>query len=264
MKLLNTEIVSNEKYNDNLFKMEIFSPYICNEVMPGQFINVRCSPPGLLDPVLRRPFSVFDVEKKFNVFSILYVVKGKGTKYLSTLEKGDNLDFVGPLGNGIDLSRTGKSFLLIGGGAGIAPLYFIAREAKSLGKEVFFAAGFKDRSFIRWERDLIELNINYTLFTEDGSWGEKGFITDYIQENMKVFKGYDVYCCGPRSMLKKLQSMYAKTDNNITALMEGMMACGVGVCNGCVIKIKKGKRGYSYVKVCKDGPSFNLREVIFD
>jgi dihydroorotate dehydrogenase electron transfer subunit len=264
MKILNGEIISNERYGDNLNRIGVFSPYICNEARPGQFVNIKCSPEGTMDPFLRRPFSIFDVEKNFNVFSILFFVRGKGTKYLSNLEKGDNLDFVGPLGNGVDLNMAGKSILLIGGGIGIAPLHFIATEAKKLKKEVFFVAGFKDKSYIRWERDLIELNINYAFLTEDGSWGEKGLVSDYIRENIEVFKDYDIYCCGPVNMLKKMQNIYEKTDNRLTALLEEMMACGVGVCNGCVVKIKKGKRGFSYNKVCKDGPAFDLREVIFD
>src|SRR4030042_3988594 len=154
MKLLSGEILSNEKYSNNLYKMEIFSPYICKDAQAGQFINVKCSPEGVLDPLLRRPFSIFDIEKKFNVFSILYWVKGKGTKFMSGLEKGDMLDFAGPLGKGIDMGRSEGNVLLIGGGIGIAPLYLIARLVSKVNKNVFFAAGFKDNSYLRWEKDL--------------------------------------------------------------------------------------------------------------
>jgi len=264
MKLLKGEIISNEKYNDKLYKTSIFSPSICKEAQPGQFINVKCAPHDLSDPLLRRPFSIFDIEEEFNVFTILYWVKGKGTRFLSYLEKGDILDFVGPLGCGIDLKETKGNILLIGGGIGIAPLYFIAKKAKMLKKNVFFAAGFKNRDCIRWEKDLIELKVNYIVLTEDGSWGEKGLVSDYIWRNIKMFKDYDVYCCGPTDMLRTLQNIYKGSNNKITALLEERMACGVGVCNGCVVKIKKGKRGFSYKKICQDGPAFDLKEVIFD
>jgi dihydroorotate dehydrogenase electron transfer subunit len=264
MKLLKGEIISNEKYSDNLFKISVFSPYICKESQPGQFVNVRCAYPGTLDPLLRRPFGIFDIEKKFNVFSILYRVRGKGTRFLSDLRKGDMIDFVGPLGNGIDLDSAGDNILLIGGGIGIAPLYLLARESAKMQKNVFFAAGFRNKDYLRWEEDLIELKINYAVFTEDGSWGEKGLVSDYIWNNLKLFKDYEVYCCGPVGLLKELKKNYMGTDNKITALLEEMIACGIGVCNGCVIKVKKGKRGFSYKKVCKDGPAFDLREVIFD
>ena len=264
MKLLSGEILSNEKYSNNLYKMEIFSPYICKDAQAGQFINVKCSPVGVLDPLLRRPFSIFDIEKKFNVFSILYWVKGKGTKFMSGLEKGDMLDFAGPLGKGIDLGRGESNVLLIGGGIGIAPLYLIARLVSKVKKNVFFAAGFKNNSYLRWEKDLVRLKINYAVLTEDGSWGEKGLVSDYIWNNINSFKNYDIYCCGPKDMLRTLQNIYKDKSNKVSVLLEEKMACGIGVCTGCVVKIKKGKDGFSYRKVCQDGPAFNLGEVIFD
>jgi len=264
MKLLNKEVLSNEKYSENLYKVGIFSPYICRNLEAGQFVNIKCSPEGMLDPLLRRPFSVFDIEEKFNVFSILYVVKGRGTKYLSEIKMGDNLNFAGPLGNGIDLGSSSDNILLIGGGIGIAPLHLIAKIAKEKKKNVFFAAGFKDNDYLRWEKDLIELKVNYSIFSEDGSWGEKGLVSDFIRENIKLFKKYDIYCCGPKEMLKALQGIYREKNNKITALLEEKMACGVGVCAGCAVKIRRGKRVFSYMKVCKDGPAFNLKEVIFD
>jgi dihydroorotate dehydrogenase electron transfer subunit len=264
MKLLNGEIVSNEKYSDNLYRMVIFSPYICREARPGQFINIRCAPEGVLDPLLRRPFAIFDIEEQFNVFSFLYLVKGRGTRFLSSLKKGDFLDFIGPLGKEIELAGCKNNILLIGGGIGIAPLYFIAKYAKRVKKNVFFAAGFRDRSYLRWEEDLIELKIDYAIFTEDGSLGDKGMVSDYMRDNIKTFKGYDVYCCGPVEMLKTLQNIYRKTKNEVNVLLEEKMACGVGVCNGCAVKIKKGEKGFNYKKICTDGPVFKLREVVFD
>ena len=264
MKLLSGEILSNERYGDNLYKMEVFSPYICNNAQPGQFINVKCSPDGSFDPFLRRPFAIFDIEKKFNVFSLLYLLRGRGTQIISRLEKGDILDFAGPLGKAVDLASSGANMLLIGGGMGIAPLNLIARIGLKTKNNIFFAAGFKDNTFLRWEKDLIRLKINYAVMTEDGSWGEKGLISDYIWDNLKTFQNYDVYCCGPRDMLKTLQNIYKNKKNKVTAFLEEKMACGVGVCAGCVVKIKKGSKGFSYQKVCVDGPAFNLGEVLFD
>lgn len=264
MEQLNGEIISNEKYSEDLYKMVIFSPYICREAGPGQFVNVRCAPAGIYDPLLRRPFGIFDIEEKFNVFSLLYRVRGRGTGFLSHLEKGDFIDFIGPLGKDIDLSVAKDDILLIGGGIGIAPLYLIAKQARIMKKNVFFAAGFKDRSYQRWEENLIELKIDYAIFTEDGSLGNEGMICDYIRDNVKLFTGYDVYCCGPKEMLRTLQNIYVKKSNKVSVLLEENMACGVGVCNGCVVKISRSKGRFHYKKICKDGPTFNLREVIFD
>ncbi|MDD3818430.1 MAG: dihydroorotate dehydrogenase electron transfer subunit [Actinomycetota bacterium] len=264
MKLLNGEIISNERYSEYLYKMVIFSPYICREARPGQFVNIRCAPEGIYDPLLRRPFSIFDIEEKFNVFSILYSVKGRGTEFMSHLEKGDLIDFIGPLGNYIDLAGTKNNVLLIGGGIGIAPLYLLAKQAVVMKKNVFFAAGFKDKSYQKWEDDLIELKIDYTIYTEDGSIGSKGMICDYIRSNIKLFNGYDVYCCGPKEMLKTIQNIYTKSSNRVSVLLEEKMACGVGVCNGCVVKVKHVKGEFRYKRICKDGPTFDIREVIFD
>ncbi len=264
MKLLSGEILSNERYGDNLYKMEIFSPYICKNAQPGQFINVKCSYEESLDPFLRRPFAIFDIEKKFNVFSLLYLLRGRGTQFISRLERGAMLDFAGPLGKAVDLASSGANMLLIGGGIGIVPLNLIAKIAVKMKNNVFFAAGFKDNTFLRWEKDLIRLKINYAVMTEDGSWGEKGLISDYIWDNLKMFENYDVYCCGPRDMLKTLQNIYKNKKNKVTAFLEERMACGVGVCAGCVVKIRKGSKGFSYQKVCEDGPAFDLGEVLFD
>jgi len=264
MKLLSGEILSNERYGDNLYKLEVFSPYICNNAQPGQFVNVKCSNDGSLDPFLRRPFAIFDIEKKFNVFSLLYLLRGRGTQFISRLERGDILDFAGPLGKAVDLTSSGVNMLLVGGGIGIVPLNLIARISVKMKNNVFFAAGFKDNTFLRWEKDLIRLKINYAVMTEDGSWGEKGLVSDYIWENLKTFENYDVYCCGPRDMLKTLQNIYKNKKNKATAFLEEKMACGVGVCAGCVVKIRKGSKGFSYQKVCEDGPAFNLGEVLFD
>ncbi|HEY5500648.1 MAG TPA: hypothetical protein VIK09_01540, partial [Candidatus Humimicrobiaceae bacterium] len=123
MKLIKGEIISNKKIGEDLFKMTVFSPYIIKNSIPGQFVNIKCSSGNTIDPLLRRPFSIHDLEPDFKVFSILYVLKGIGTEYLSKLNAGDILDFAGPLGNGIDTTeKENKNFLLIGGGIGIAPL----------------------------------------------------------------------------------------------------------------------------------------------
>ena len=265
MKILSGEIISNERYGKDLYKIEVFSPYICKNGGAGQFVSVKCSPQGVLDPFLRRPFSIYDIEEKFNVFSIFYLIRGKGTKFLSNQKKGDNLDFVGPLGKSIDIyNDTSKKFLLVGGGIGIAPLYLLAKFLLKEKKSVFFVAGFKDNNFIGWGRDLTRLKINYKIFTEDGSWGEIGLATDFVKENIGKYSSYKIYCCGPKNMLIKMQDILDGKNIVAAALLEERMACGVGVCKGCAVKIKDKKQKFIYKSVCKDGPVFNLMEVVFD
>jgi dihydroorotate dehydrogenase electron transfer subunit len=264
MKILNGEIISNERYSENLYRMDVFSPYICRNAEVGQFVNIKCSRDGILQPLLRRPFSIFDVEEKFNVFSVLYLVRGPGTRFMAGLDRGDILDFAGPMGNGINLDECRDRLLLIGGGIGIAPLNFVAKAAAAGKKSVFFVVGFKNNSYQRLEKDLIELGVEYNIYTEDGSLGERGIVTDYIRKNIRTFSDRDVYCCGPRDMLKELQRLYGGESSRVKAFLEERMACGVGVCAGCSVKVRKGKKGFSYRKVCQDGPAFDLKEVIFD
>jgi 2-polyprenylphenol hydroxylase and related flavodoxin oxidoreductases len=265
MRLLYGEILANKKYGENLLKLEVFSPYICRNCLPGQFINVKCAFDGVLDPLLRRPFSIYEIDKKFNVFSILYVVKGKGTDFLKRLDKGDVLDFLGPLGEGFKADEEIKNYLLLGGGIGVAPLCLIAKELSESGKNIFFLAGFKDETFFFWERDLIKIVRNYKIFTENGSFGEKGIPAIYLKENLHLYKDYKFIVCGPKEMLKNIQGILKGFPGiSAEALMEERMACGVGVCMGCVVKIKKSPRSVEYKKVCSDGPIFNLMEVVFD
>lgn len=265
MKLIKGEIISNKKIGEDLFKMTIFSPYIIKNSIPGQFVNIKCSSSNTIDPLLRRPFSIHDVEPDFKVFSILYVLKGKGTQFLSKLYAGDILDFAGPLGNGIDTTENeDKKFLLIGGGIGVAPLYFLAKRLVSEGKEVFFAAGFKNNNFLLFEKMLQGLKISYEIYSEDGMHGKKGLITDLLYERIDEFKKHEAICCGPVQMYKVLQNIFSFKNINAKALFEEIMACGIGVCKGCAMKFKNGKDDFEYKTVCKDGPVFNLMEAVFD
>ena len=263
MKLLTGEILLNKKYGDNLYKIEIFSPYICRNALPGQFVNVRCSYDDILDPLLRRPFSIYEIDAKFNVFSILYLTRGKGTNFITRLKKGEFLNFIGPLGESLKIEKHIKNYFLVGGGIGIAPLYIIAKTLVDTEKNVIFIAGFKDYNFYNWEKDLVKILRNYRLFTEDGSFGEKGSPVNYIKDNIKEFLDYNFICCGPKEMLRALQAIFMQYRINATAIIEEIIACGIGVCMGCVVKIKN-ENGILYKRVCKDGPAFNMMEVIFD
>lgn len=264
MELIRGEIITRKKYGENLFKLEIFSPYICRNSTGGQFVNVLCRDNRVMDPLLRRPFSIYEIDKNFNVFSILFLVKGKGTRFLSCLEKGDVLDFVGPLGNGFQPAASTFKFVLVGGGIGVAPLYNIARELQENGKSVQFFAGFKDETFFMWQRDIAKTVKNFTIFTENGSFGQKGIPSDFISENISRYKGHNFVVCGPKDMLKSLQGILTGKSIRSFAIMEERMACGIGTCLGCVLKIKAQDSNFEYKKVCSDGPVFDLMEVIFD
>jgi dihydroorotate dehydrogenase electron transfer subunit len=266
MKQLKGEIISNTKIGDGIYKMTIFSPYIAKNAIAAQFVNIRCSYNDNIIPLLRRPFSIHDIEQDFKVFSILYLIKGIGTDFLSKQSAGDIVDFIGPLGNGINVKDcNSNNFLLIAGGIGIAPLYYLAKVLSAQGKNVFFAAGFKNSNFMLFEKNLQQLKINYEIYSEDGLHGKKGLITDFVYEKIDDFKNYDIYCCGPVEMYKVLQTIFSYKKSNAMAIFEETMACGIGVCKGCVMKFKSmDGKGVVYKTVCKDGPVFNLMEAVFE
>jgi len=264
MEALKGEIVENKKYAHNLYKLEVFSPYICRSAEPAQFVNVKCSAENVSDPLLRRPFSIYDIDKQFNVFSILFLVKGKGTVFMANLKKGDMLDFVGPLGQGFKVPVNQQKYVLLGGGIGVAPLCLIAKNLIENGKSVSFIAGFKDETFYLWEKDLIKILRDYTIFSENGAFGQKGLPVSFIYENLGNFKGNQFIVCGPAEMLKQVQSIFKNKNISAMALMEERMACGIGTCMGCVLKIKKSNGEFEYKKICTDGPVFDLMEVCFE
>ena len=267
MKILKGEIVSNDRVGEDIFKMTVFSPYITKSSIPGQFVNIRCTESGVYDPLLRRPFSIYDVEDDFKVFSILYLLKGKGTKYLKMLQPGDSIDFMGPLGKGIETeTKSHKKYLLIGGGIGVAPLHFLAKDLHAKKNNVFLAAGFKDNNFLFFEKIAQSLKISYQFFSEDGTHGERGIITDFVNKKINEFKDYLIYCCGPVPMLKVLKELFIKNNmiEKAFGLFEEVMACGIGACKGCVIKTLDENNNHVYKTVCKDGPLFSLKEVVFE
>jgi dihydroorotate dehydrogenase electron transfer subunit len=173
------------------------------------------------------------------------------------------LDFSGPLGKSVNFAEYRKNLLLIGGGMGIAPLNLLAKLGLEAGKNILVLAGFKDSSLLRWERDLVRMDVKYRIFSEDGTWGELGLITDHIFDEHKVYKSHDVFCCGPVPMLKVLQKELVTENIKAAVFLEEKMACGIGVCNGCVVKVKKDSGGTDYRRVCREGPAFELSEVVF-
>lgn len=264
MDNLSGEVLANIKYGDGLHKIEIFSPYICKSALPGQFVNIKCSQYLNTDPLLRRPFSIYDIDKKFNVFSVFFIVKGRGTAHLSNIKKGEILDFIGPLGKGFVCDKSNNKYILIGGGIGIAPLYMIAKDLVEKDKSVSFIAGFKDETFFSWQRDIDKILRDYYIFTENGSFGQKGIPGDYIKTNIKIFAKSRIIICGPRQMLIQMQDIFKNEKIDAVVLMEETIACGIGACMGCVIKVKTDKNNYEYKRVCSDGPFFKLSEVCFD
>ena len=211
----------------------------------GQFVNIQLD--GLY---LRRPISVFDCED--GLLSIIYKVVGKGTEKMTTLSIGTELDILTGLGNGYDLSKVGAKPVLVGGGVGVPPMYYLAKKLIAAGKKPEIVVGFNTESEIFGVEFFEALGLNVTVTTVDGSRGIKGFVTNALET-----LDYDYICtCGPEPMLKAL---YRATECSGQYSFEERMGCGFGACMGCSCKTVTG-----YKRICKDGPILEKEEILWE
>lgn len=236
-------VVSNEIITPTLFILRLQYPEALPEIKAGQFVEILVE--GEKDAFLRRPISFHDVDYKNNQITLLVQVVGKGTDRLSQSKKGDKLNLIFPLGNGFTI--VGKKVLLVGGGCGAAPLLYLLRVLKQQNIETHTLIGCKDINHLFSKKEYQLLSSLYVT-TEDGSYGEKGFVTSHpiLQET------YDtIYCCGPTPMMKAI-SKHAKEKNIACYVsLEHSMACGIGVCLCCVAETKQGNK-----RTCVTGPIF--------
>ena len=218
------------------------------EILPGQFVQVRVD--GSPSTYLRRPISIHDVDPVNNEISLLVQMVGEGTRHLAATAVGDRLNLVLPLGNGYTLPSENEKVLLVGGGIGIAPLYYLAKCMAA--KPTFLLGGKKASDIVRLDayRALGETFVT----TEDGSLGEKGMVT--MHSVWKERKFDKIYVCGPKRMMVAVADI-AKTNNVWCEVsLEHMMACGLGACLCCVEDTVEGN-----LCVCKEGPVFNTRRL---
>ncbi|MFC2066960.1 dihydroorotate dehydrogenase electron transfer subunit [Chloroflexota bacterium] len=223
------------------------SPQIAAAARPGQFVMMRCGE----DTLLRRPLSIHQVDG--DKLALLFSVVGKGTKWLAQRKAGDNIDLFGPLGNGYSIQPASHKLLLVAGGMGIAPLYFLAEQSLKHGHAIKLLSG-ASTAVQLYPAKLLPSEVELTTATEDGTAGKKGMITDLLPEY--VDWADQTFACGPLPMYKTMAQMPDLKDRPVQLSLEIMMGCGTGVCYGCTVKTKNGLR-----QVCKDGPVFALEDV---
>ncbi len=254
-------IAQNTQIAPDIYLMEIESPEIAEGAQPGQFLHLRCS--DTLAPLLRRPISIADVDKRAGKVKIIYRVVGQGTQLLCQKSPGDLLDIIGPLGRGFPMPDKGKTSIIVGGGIGVAPLLYLAKELagdETNGHKPLTFLGFATKEEAFGIDFLKSLGIKVEICTDDGTLGHKCFPTELLKEHLKEFQDKSkitLYACGPKPMLSGIKGIAA--NENITAYLslEERMACGVGACLGC--SVKSSKSGYK--RVCKDGPVFEAGEI---
>jgi dihydroorotate dehydrogenase electron transfer subunit len=245
------EIVENKRINSDIFILELLSGSTLPEIKPGQFVQVKVE--GSPETFLRRPFSVHDVDYIRNTLKILIQIVGKGTEKLSSLNKGDRLNIIYPLGNSFNLPSPGMKVLLAGGGCGIAPLLFLGKYLKSNGYTPDILLGFRNRKRIIEYEEYRKIGKVF-LTTEDGSEGEKGFVTDHSSLKSKIYD--KIYCCGPDLMMKSIARFCKTNKKECEVSLENLMGCGIGACLCCVVDTVTGN-----LCTCVDGPVFNINDL---
>ncbi|MDW7672914.1 MAG: dihydroorotate dehydrogenase electron transfer subunit [Bacillota bacterium] len=257
----NTEIVKHEEIMENHFLLTLIAPEIIEEVKPGQFINVRAT--KQLDPLLRRPISIFGADSSKGELSIVYRVVGRGTEMLSKKKAGELLDIIGPLGNGFLLPPNDPNHVLvIGGGIGLAPLQFLVRTLINDGHKVTLIAGLRNKEQLPLLELFPKTGVELIITTDDGSFGKQGIVTEVSADLLKESNISMLYSCGPEAMLAAVAKQAHGLNIPCQVSVERTMACGVGACLGCVCELKKDNE-LKYAHVCQDGPVFWGNEVIF-
>jgi dihydroorotate dehydrogenase electron transfer subunit len=252
------EIVRRQQLAPDLYRFTVQAPDIAGAARPGQFVMIRAGQG--YDPLLRRPFSIHQVAAGVEL-QVLFKVVGKGTRLLAAMDVGQSLDLVGPLGKGFVL-RTRQPVCLVGGGVGIAPLLFWAKELLQAmaAPEIIVLLGARTGAELEaMAEDFTDLGLEVRIATDDGSWGYHGLVTDLMGE-LAAHKSLAVYTCGPYPMMRTAVKQCTVHGWDCQVSLETMMACGVAACLGCAISKAAGP---GYLHVCKDGPVMAADEVLW-
>lgn len=251
--ILDLVVTQNIKLHDNYVLIKMTHSDKLLEMLPGQFAELRVD--NSTSTFLRRPISINYVDISANEVWFLIQIVGDGTRKLSTLKEGDIVNVVMPLGNGFNLDGDIKSPILIGGGVGTAPMLMLGAELNKKGIRPTFLLG------ARSSKDLLQLDLfnelgDLYVTTEDGTMGEKGYVT---QHSILMNKRFDkIFCCGPKPMMVAVAKYAKSNDICCEVSLENMMACGVGACLCCVENTKEG-----HLCVCTEGPVFNIDRLLW-
>lgn len=234
------ERVANEMF---LIKIKVAPDFTSR---PGQFVSILCD-----NHTMRRPFSIMNFED--NEISVLFKKKGDGTAYIASLNVGDTVDFIGPMGNGFHCVE--EKTLCVGAGVGVAPVYYLK---KVLGDNARLVAGFQNKNEIP---ACLQSEIDF-ISTDDGSFGGHGSIIDYLDSQIEDFKPERICVCGPHIVLKLVAEKAKSHGIPCEVAMEKTMACSIGVCRGCVVTLNRNGK-IDNASVCKDGPVFLGEEIVW-
>ncbi len=253
-----TTVLRVEQFTDLHFRITLEAPQIAAVARPGQFVMIRAGRGK--DPLLRRPFSIHQTSAN-NTIQIYFKVVGRGTDILARVRDGEQVSVFGPLGRGFRIVKDAPA-VLVGGGLGIAPLLFLAKEIsrqKKNSSEDHILLGARDKSEIApLIDDFQKFGLHVQTATDDGSLGHQGFVTELLQQH-DLPADTVVYCCGPEPMMAGVHAICKNSGFSCQVSVESVMACGMGACLGCTRPAKNG----TYTHVCINGPVYNSEELVW-
>ena len=262
-------VLSLEDLGAGYRRLRLSAPGAASEAAPGRFVHVRV--PSLDASAMRRPISVCDADPATGVLTLVFKVVGRGTAALATVREGDRVDLMGPLGNGFPLPPEDAELLLIGGGYGVAPLYFLARSflARAAGRpearsSVRLFVGGRTKADLLLLDDFRALGVEIRPATDDGSFGTKGLVTAPLDAFLDARPGgRAVLCaCGPAPMLRAVDERAQSRGLDAWLSLDRRMLCGVGACLGCTQVVRDGG-ATATVRVCADGPVFPQGRIVW-
>ncbi len=266
-------IINKEYLSSSVIKFKIKADEIASISRPGQFVQIRTSDDYF--PLWPRPFSIHDADSQKGVIDIIFRISGLGTSKLAQMNIEQKLHVFGPLGNGFPNLDKNSNSLLVAGGVGLPPLYFLAKRAIRNGvspARISMISGARNNAELFAQNEITELGIDLQICTDDGSKGTKGTAVDLLGKKLSEMKYNHVYSCGPSAMLQKIDQLLINKNLQGFFSLEALMPCGYGICSGCAIKTipspdcgpTDDKRDYHLKRVCYDGPVFKSGEVMWE
>lgn len=248
-------ILEKQELAKGIFSFVVDAGPLAQKAKPGQFANILV--PG---KTLRRPISICDIDPQKQTLRFVLEIRGEGTQILAGFAVGEEMDLLAPLGNGFDVGDCTRNALFVGGGIGVPPLL---NPAKMFGKNATVAVGFRGREAAILLDDFRQAGCNVLVATDDGSLGHHGLVTEYFDQVQPDI----IFACGPMPMLKAVSKFAEEKGIPCQVSLEERMACGIGACLGCACKVRRtsenGESSETYGHVCKDGPVFDSRQVVF-
>ena len=251
-------VTAHEDRGSGYRYLRLAAPRIAASAQPGQFVHLKV--PGLEAGALRRPFSIFNADAGDGLLELLYKTVGRGTAAMGRIAAGDEIDVLGPLGRGFPSVCRGEA-LLVGGGFGVAPLYFLARKLVAAADVKLFVGGRTAADLLAVDR-FRALGVGVFTATNDGSSGVKGLVTDplddYLISLREAGKSFELFACGPDPMLRAVALRATGTGSRGWISMDRHMICGVGACYACIQKTVRGNS-----RCCVEGPVFEAKDLVW-